>query len=82
MTGQVAFGILTGVGSTTSGGSSYTVSESAGSAFGITGGYDFGGFEALLGYRSETVKMKLEVNPNIAYDVSRTLINAGLGFTF
>ncbi len=82
MTGQIAVGMLTGVGSTTSGSSSYPVSESSGSAFDITGGYDFGGFEALLGYRSETVKIKLEANPNLTYDVSRTLIKAGLGFTF
>ena len=41
----------------------------------------FGGFEALLGYRSETVKVELEAASGTTYDASRTLINAGLGFT-
>ncbi len=36
-----------------------SLAEKSGSAFGITGGYDFGGFEVLLGYRSETVEVEL-----------------------
>ena len=81
MTGQIAVGMLTGHGSIASGSDTYTVGDKSGSAFAITGGYDFGGFEALLGYRSETVKAKIE-GGTTEYDVSRTLINAGLGFTF
>ena len=82
MTGQIAVGMLTGQGTVSSGNSTYTIAEKSGSAFGITGGYDFGGFEVLLGYRSETVKVELEASPGTTYDASRTLINAGLGFTF
>ena len=82
MTGQIVVGMLTGHGSITSGSSTYPLTEKSGSAFGITGGYDFGGFEALLGYRSETVKIEIEQQPGITHDGSRTLINAGLGFTF
>ena len=81
ITGQIAVGMLTGQGSVGSGNSTYTIAEKSGSAFGITGGYDFGGFEALLGYRSETVKVELEAASGTTYDASRTLINAGLGFT-
>ena len=82
MTGQIAVGMLTGHGTITSGNSSYTIAEKSGSAFGIIGGYDFGGFEVLLGYRSETVKVELDASPGTTYDASRTLINAGPGFTF
>ena len=82
MTGQIAIGMLTGHGTVTSGPTSYPLAEKSGSAFGITGGYDFGGFEVLLGYRSETVEVELEADPGKTYDASRTLINAGLGFTF
>ena len=82
MTGQIAIGMLTGHGTVTSGTTSYPLAEKSGSAFGITGGYDFGGFEVLLGYRSETVEVELEADPGKTYDASRTLINAGLGFTF
>jgi len=81
MTGQIAVGMLTGHGSIATGSDTYTVGDKSGSAFAITGGYDFGGFEALLGYRSETVKVKLE-GGTTEYDRSRTLINAGIGFTF
>ena len=82
MTGQIAVGMLTGHGSITSGSTTYTIAEKSGSAFGINGGYDFGGFEVLLGYRSETVEVELEADPGKTYDASRTLISAGLGFTF
>ena len=82
MTGQIAIGMLTGHGTVTSGTTSYPLAEKLGSAFGITGVYDFGGFEVLLGYRSETVEVELEADPGKTYDASRTLINAGLGFTF
>ena len=82
MTGQIAIGMLTGYRTVTSGTTSYPLAEKLGSAFGITGVYDFGGFEVLLGYRSETVEVELEADPGKTYDASRTLINAGLGFTF
>ena len=82
MTGQIAIGMLTGYRTVTSGTTSYPLAEKLGSAFGITGGYNFGGFEVLLGYRSETVEVELEADPGKTYDASRTLINAGLGFTF
>ena len=82
MTGQIAIGMLTGYRTVTSGTTSNPLAEKLGSAFGITGGYDFGGFEVLLGYRSETVEVELEADPGKTYDASRTLINAGLGFTF
>ena len=81
MTGQIAVGMLTGHGSIATATETYPVGDKSGSAWAITGGYDFGGFEALLGYRSETVKAKIEGSPT-EYDRSRTLINAGLGFTF
>ena len=82
MTGQIAIGMLTGHETVTSGTTSYPLTKKLGSAFGITGVYDFGGFEVLLGYRSETVEVELEADPGKTYDASRTLINAGLGFTF
>ena len=82
MTGQVAIGMLTGHGTVTFGTTSYPLAEKSGSAFSMTGGYDFGGFEVLLDYRSETVEVELEADPVKTYDASRTLINAGLGFTF
>ena len=82
MTGQIAIGMLTGYRTVTSGTTSYPLAEKLGSAFGITGVYDFGGFEVLLGYRSETVEVELEADPGKTYDASRTLINAGIGFTF
>ena len=82
MTGQIAIGMLTGHETVTSDTTSYPLAEKLGSAFGITGVCDFGGFEVLLGYRSETVEVELEADPGKTYDASRTLINAGLGFTF
>ena len=82
ITGQIAIGMLTGHETVTSGTTSYPLAEKLGSAFGITGVYNFGGFEVLLGYRSETVEVELEADPGKTYDASRTLINAGLGFTF
>ena len=64
---------------------SYTMEEdgSSGNAYGIIGGYDFGGFEALLGYRSEQNTSKY-INLGTATEDKRdrTIINAGIGFTF
>ena len=66
------------------GNATYTGGESvnaakSGTAFSINRGYDFGGFEALIGYLSESV--------NAAYggsesDYSRALVMAGVGITF
>ena len=82
MTGQIVIGTLTGHGGMAySSGSTGGTESPSGSAWGINGGYDFGGFEALLGYRSETVKVTQEGNSS-ENDASRTLISAGIGFTF
>jgi len=82
MTGQIVIGTLTGHGGVAYGdGTTASVEDSSGSAWGINGGYDFGGFEALLGYRSETVKAKVKGSSS-TNDAGRTLISAGLGFTF
>ena len=55
--------------------------SSSGSAIGINGGYDFSGFELLLGYRMESAKFK-QVGSTREVDVSRSLISAGVGFSF
>ena len=82
MTGQIVIGTLTGHGGVAyNDGVSTSAKESSGSAWGINGGYDFGGFEALLGYRSETVKVTQEGSSS-ENDAGRTLISAGIGFTF
>ena len=79
MTAQFVLGSVIGQGNATyTGGESVNTAKS-GTAFGINGGYDFGGFEALIGYRSESV--------NAAYggsesDYSRALVMAGVGITF
>jgi len=79
MTAQFVLGSVIGQGNATyTGGESENTAKS-GTAFGINGGYDFGGFEALIGYRSESV--------NAAYGGSesaynRALVMAGVGITF
>ena len=55
--------------------------SASGSAIGINGGYDFSGFELLLGYRMESAKFKQEGGTSDT-DVSRSLISAGVGFSF
>ncbi|MBT6728347.1 MAG: hypothetical protein HOA75_16590 [Deltaproteobacteria bacterium] len=55
--------------------------STSGSAIGINGGYDFGGFELLLGYRMESANFKQE-NNTTDYNLSRSLISAGVGFSF
>ena len=57
------------------------MSSHSGTAFGLNGGYNFGGFEALIGYRSEAVTVSPQ-DSSTDYDISRTLISAGIGFTF
>ena len=54
--------------------------SASGSAIGINGGYDFDGFELLLGYRMESAKFKQENSTSGDSDVSRSLISAGVGF--
>ena len=56
--------------------------SASGSAIGINGGYDFGGFELLLGYRMESAKFKQENSTSGDTDISRSLISAGVGFSF
>ena len=55
--------------------------SASGSAIGINGGYDFGGFELLLGYRMESSTFKQE-NGTTDFNLSRSLISAGVGFSF
>jgi hypothetical protein len=84
LTGQIVVGTLIGHGDTESGGlsgetSTSPVEEKSGTAFGLNVGYEysfpFGKYEALLGYRSESLTLD-------STDVSRTLILVGLGKTF
>ena len=56
--------------------------SASGSAIGINGGYDFDGFELLLGYRMESAKFKQENSTSGDSDLSRSLISAGVGFSF
>ena len=56
--------------------------SASGSAIGINGGYDFDGFELLLGYRMESAKFKEENSTSGDSDISRSLISAGVGFSF
>ena len=56
--------------------------SASGSAIGINGGYDFDGFELLLGYRMESAKFKQENSTSGDTDISRSLISAGVGFSF
>ena len=79
MTAQFVLGSVIGQGPVTGPGFESENTSNSGTAFGINGGQDFGGFEALIGYRSESV--------NAAYGGSeraynRTLIMAGVGITF
>jgi hypothetical protein len=55
--------------------------SASGSAIGINGGYDFGGFELLLGYRMESSTFKQE-NGTTDFNLSRSLISAGVGLSF
>ncbi len=56
--------------------------SASGSAIGINGGYDFDWFELLLGYRMESAKFKQENSTSGDSDISRSLISAGVGFSF
>ena len=56
--------------------------SASGSAIGINGGYDFDGFELLLGYRMESAKFKQENSTSGDTDLSRSLISLGAGFSF
>jgi len=79
LTGQIVVGTLIGHGDIESASGPSPVEEKSGTAFGINVGYEysfpFGKYEALLGYRSESLTLN-------SADVSRTLILVGLGKTF
>ena len=79
LTGQIVVGTLIGHGDIESASGPSPVEEKSGTAFGLNVGYEysfpFGKYEALLGYRSESLTLD-------STDVSRTLILVGLGKTF
>ena len=56
--------------------------SASGSAIGINGGYDFDGFEILLGYRMESAKFKQENSTRGHTDLSLSRISLGAGFSF
>ena len=80
MTAQFVLGSVIGQGPVTGPGFESENTSNSGTAFGINGGYDFGGFEALIGYRSESVTAGWAGGAD--NDVSRSLIMAGVGITF
>jgi hypothetical protein len=55
------------------------LSLDSGTAFGVVGGYDLGGFELLLGYRSETITYSVD---GTEWDRSRGITQFGLGYTW
>ena len=82
MTAQFVLGSVIGQGPVTGPGFESENISNSGTAFGINGGYDVGGFEALIGYRSESVKANWGSGGSEDSDVSRSLIMAGVGITF
>ena len=56
--------------------------STSGSAIGLNGGYDFGGFEALLGYRQESSTWQEDASSSKEMKLDRSLVNVGIGFTF
>ena len=87
ITGQIFYGhqlSQSDIEYTINGGQQTTVKKdsASGSAIGINGGYDFDGFELLLGYRMESAKFKQENSTSGDSDISRSLISAGVGFSF
>ena len=80
MTAQFVLGSVIGQGPVAGPGFESENTSKSGTAFGINGGYDFGGFEALIGYRSESVTAGWA--GGVDNDVSRSLIMAGVGITF
>ena len=80
MTAQFVLGSVIGQGPVTGPGFESENTSKSGTAFGINGGYDFGGFEALIGYRSESVTAGWA--GGVDNDVSRSLIMAGVDITF
>jgi len=82
-TTQIVLGYPYGAGDVESSGTTYKHKSVTGSAFGLNFGYDFGGFEALLGYRSESTTQTLEVGSGeTEYERSPTFVMVGVGFTF
>ena len=87
ITGQIFYGhqlSQSDIEYTINGGQQTTVKKdsASGSAIGINGGYDFDGFELLLGYRMESAKFKQENSTSGDTDLSRSLISLGAGFSF
>ena len=80
MTAQFVLGSVIGQGPVATPTGDIENTSKSGTAFGINGGYDVGGFEALIGYRSESVKANWGGGEDS--DVSRSLIMAGVGITF
>ena len=80
MTAQFVLGSVIGQGPVATPTGDVENTSKSGTAFGINGGYDVGGFEALIGYRSESVKANWGGGEDS--DVSRSLIMAGVGITF
>ena len=81
MTAQFVLGSVIGQGPVATPTGDVENTSKSGTAFGINGGCDVGGFEALIGYRSESVKAKWGGGGEDS-DVSRSLIMAGVGITF
>ena len=82
MTAQFVLGSVIGQGPVATPTGDVENTSKSGTAFGINGGYDVGGFEALIGYRSESVKANWGSGGGEDSDVSRSLIMAGVGITF
>ena len=82
MTAQFVLGSVIGQGPVATPTGDVENTSKSGTAFGINGGYDVGGFEALIGYRSESVKANWGSGGGEDSDVSRSLIMAGVGTTF
>ena len=80
MTAQFVLGSVIGQGPVATPTGDVENTSKSGTAFGINGGYDVGGFEALIGYRSESVTAGWA--GGVDNDVSRSLIRAGVGITF
>ncbi len=80
MTAQFVLGSVIGQGPVATPTGDIENTSKSGTAFGINGGYDVGGFEALIGYRSESVTAGWA--GGVDNDVSRSLIMAGVGITF
>jgi hypothetical protein len=89
-TTQLAFGYPYG-GDLENEGSEIEFKSISGQALSLNFGYDFGGFEALVGFMSESTKQKYEMSMEILgttftqegeYERTALHTSAGIGFTF